>query len=108
MIIWAADFTGIPRIHEWRVPHFEKMLYDQALLLMAFTEAWLATKKPLYKKTAEAIIAYVTRDLSSPEGAFISAEDADSAGGEGAFYLWTTKETGRRARAIVTVPMPPL
>ena len=76
----------------WRVPHFEKMLYDQALLLMAFTEAWLATKKPLYRKTAEAIIAYVARDLSSPEGAFISAEDADSPGGEGVFYLWTRKE----------------
>ncbi|HSA38478.1 MAG TPA: thioredoxin domain-containing protein, partial [Methanoregula sp.] len=77
---------------EWRVPHFEKMLYDQALLVMAFTEAWQATKKPLYKKTAEDIIAYVTRDLLSPEGAFISAEDADSPDGEGAFYLWTRKE----------------
>jgi uncharacterized protein len=77
---------------EWRIPHFEKMLYDQALLLMAFTEAWLATKKPVYKKTAEAIVSYVIRDLQSPEGAFISAEDADSAGGEGAFYLWTRKE----------------
>ena len=77
---------------EWRVPHFEKMLYDQALLLMAFTEAWLATQKPIYKKTAESIISYVIRDLSSPEGAFISAEDADSPGGEGAFYFWTWKE----------------
>jgi uncharacterized protein YyaL (SSP411 family) len=77
---------------EWRVPHFEKMLYDQALLLMAFTEAWLATKKPLYRKTAEAIVTYVARDLLSPEGAFISAEDADSPGGEGAFYVWTRKE----------------
>lgn len=77
---------------EWRVPHFEKMLYDQALLLMAFTEAWLATKKPVYQKTAKSIISYVIRDLSSPEGAFISAEDADSPGGEGAFYFWTRKE----------------
>ncbi|MGB9176247.1 MAG: thioredoxin domain-containing protein, partial [Methanoregula sp.] len=77
---------------QWHVPHFEKMLYDQALLLMAFTEAWQATKKPLYKRTAEAIITYVIRDLLSPEGAFIAAEDADSAGGEGAFYLWTRKE----------------
>jgi uncharacterized protein len=76
----------------WHIPHFEKMLYDQALLLMAFTEAWLAAKKPVYRQTAEAIITYVTRDLSSPEGAFISAEDADSPGGEGAFYLWTRKE----------------
>jgi len=77
---------------EWRVPHFEKMLYDQALLLMAFTEAWLVTKKPVYRETAEAIITYVTRDLSTPDGAFFSAEDADSPGGEGAFYLWTHKE----------------
>ena len=77
---------------QWRVPHFEKMLYDQALLLMAFTEAWLATKKPVYRETAEAIITYVTRDLLSPEGAFISAEDADSPAGEGAFYLWTREE----------------
>ena len=76
----------------WRTPHFEKMLYDQALLLMAFTEMWLATKKPEYRQTAESLITYVTRDLSSPEGAFISAEDADSNGGEGAFYLWTRKE----------------
>jgi uncharacterized protein len=77
---------------QWRVPHFEKMLYDQALLLSVFTEAWMATKKTVYKKIAEAIITYVIRDLSSPEGAFVSAEDADSAGGEGAFYLWTRKE----------------
>lgn len=77
---------------QWLIPHFEKMLYDQALLLMAFTEAWLATKNPVYRKTAEAIITCVTRDLSSPEGAFISAEDADSPDGEGAFYLWTRKE----------------
>jgi hypothetical protein len=77
---------------QWRVPHFEKMLYDQALLLMALTEAWLATKKPVYRQTAEALITYVTRDLSSPEGAFISAEDADSPFGEGAFYLWTREE----------------
>jgi hypothetical protein len=77
---------------EWRVPHFEKMLYDQALLLIAFTEAWQATKKPVYQKTAESIISYVIRDLTSPEGAFISAEDADSPGGEGAFYFWTCNE----------------
>jgi uncharacterized protein YyaL (SSP411 family) len=77
---------------EWRIPHFEKMLYDQALLLMAFTDAWLATKKAVYRKTAEEIIAYGTRNLLAPEGAFISAEDADSPGGEGVFYLWTRKE----------------
>ena len=76
----------------WRVPHFEKMLYDQALLLMAYTEVFQATRNPQYRKTAEEIIAYVLRDLTSPEGAFFSAEDADSTGGEGAFYLWTKDE----------------
>jgi len=76
----------------WQVPHFEKMLYDQALLLMAFTEAYQATGKPEYREAAEDIISYVFRDLTSPEGAFYSAEDADSEGGEGAFYLWTIPE----------------
>jgi uncharacterized protein YyaL (SSP411 family) len=77
---------------QWRVPHFEKMLYDQALLLMACTEAWLATGKPLWRRTAESIVTYVSRELVSPKGAFYSAEDADSEGGEGAFYLWTRQE----------------
>jgi len=76
----------------WMVPHFEKMLYDQALLLTAYTEAWLATKEPLYRKTAESVIGYVSRDLQSLDHAFFSAEDADSEGGEGAFYLWTKQE----------------
>jgi hypothetical protein len=77
---------------KWQVPHFEKMLYDQALLLMAYTEAFHATKNPAYRDVAEGIIAYVARDLTSPHGAFYSAEDADSPGGEGAFYLWTLGE----------------
>ncbi len=76
----------------WRVPHFEKMLYDQALLVMAYTEAYQATHNPQFRKTAEEIITYVIRDLTSPDGAFYSAEDADSEGGEGAFYLWTVHE----------------
>jgi uncharacterized protein YyaL (SSP411 family) len=68
------------------------MLYDQALLLTVFTEVWLATKKPIYRQTAEAIIEYVLRDLQSLEGGFASAEDADSTDGEGAYYTWTRKE----------------
>jgi len=76
----------------WRVPHFEKMLYDQALLLMAYTAAFLATGNVRYRETAEEIIAYVCRDLLLPEGAFASAEDADSPGGEGAWYLWSIEE----------------
>jgi uncharacterized protein YyaL (SSP411 family) len=79
----------------WRVPHFEKMLYDQALHVMAYTEAYQATRNPEFRKTAEEIISYVIRDLTSPEGAFFSAEDADSIEGEGAFYLWEAGEIER-------------
>ena len=77
---------------QWHVPHFEKMLYDQALLIMVYTEAYQATHNPEFRKTAEEIITYTIRELTSPDGAFYSAEDADSAGGEGAFYLWTAGE----------------
>jgi uncharacterized protein YyaL (SSP411 family) len=77
---------------QWHVPHFEKMLYDQALLVMAYTEAYQVTGNPDCKTTAEEIIGYVRRTLRSPEGAFFSAEDADSPDGEGAFYVWTIKE----------------
>jgi uncharacterized protein len=79
----------------WQVPHFEKMLYDQALLLMAYTEAFEATRKQEYRDIAEEIIAYVLRDLTSPSGSFFSAEDADSEGSEGTYYLWTTGELER-------------
>ncbi len=77
---------------QWLVPHFEKMLYDQALLLMAYTEAWLITGKADYAATVDEIATYVLRDLTAPEGGFYSAEDADSEGEEGKFYLWTTDE----------------
>lgn len=77
---------------QWRVPHFEKMLYDQALLQMAYTDAFQATRNDRYRETVMSTVRYVLRDLTDPEGAFYSAEDADSPGGEGAFYLWTTRE----------------
>jgi hypothetical protein len=76
----------------WHLPHFEKMLYDQALLTLAYTEAFVLTRNPLYEETANEIIEYVLRDMTSDQGAFYSAEDADSEGEEGKFYLWTEHE----------------
>jgi hypothetical protein len=76
----------------WVVPHFEKMLYDQAMLTMAYTEAYQATGNEEYKNTARQIITYVLSNMVDSHGAFYSAEDADSEGGEGNFYLWTEPE----------------
>ncbi|WP_345239166.1 thioredoxin domain-containing protein [Pontibacillus salipaludis] len=74
------------------VPHFEKMLYDQALLAIAYTEAYQVTKEERFKEMAEEVISYVLRELKHLEGGFYSAEDADSEGVEGKFYVWTPDE----------------
>lgn len=83
----------------WRVPHFEKMLYDQSQLVFSFLSAFQLTGDRAYKETVTAVLEYVLRDMRHPGGAFYSAEDADSVNpynpdehGEGAFYLWTEEE----------------
>ena len=76
-------------------PHFEKMLYDNALLMMAYCHAYAITKKPLYLDIAEKTAAYILREMTSPEGGFYSAQDADSEGEEGKYYLFTPEEVVR-------------
>jgi uncharacterized protein YyaL (SSP411 family) len=80
----------------WLAPHFEKMLYDQAGLAKAYTEAWLVTGAPEYRHVAEGILDYVIRDMTHEGGGFYAAEDADSEGHEGTFYVWTPSEVDAR------------
>ena len=76
----------------WTVPHFEKMLYDQAGLVRAYLHAWQATAEPRWLQVVEETIGYVRRDLATPAGGLCAAEDADSEGEEGRFYLWRPDE----------------
>ncbi len=93
--IWDHVGFGFHRYStdkNWLLPHFEKMLYDQALIAIAYLETYQITKNPLYARTAKEIFTYVLRDMTSSEGAYFSAEDADSEGEEGKFYVWTVDE----------------
>lgn len=76
----------------WMTPHFEKMLYDNALLATTYLEAFQVTKNQQYKNVAQDILDYILRDMTSPKGGFYSAEDADSEGEEGKFYVWKMSE----------------
>lgn len=95
--IWDHVGHGFHRYstdREWLLPHFEKMLYDQALLMFAYTEGWQVTQNPLFKQTVYEIADYVERKLTDITGSFYSAEDADTEREEGKFYIWSTNEIG--------------
>ena len=88
----GGGFSRYTIDEKWQIPHFEKMLYDNALLGEAYLQAWKLTKKEKYRKIAEGIIDYVLRDMQHSEGGFYSAQDADVNGVEGSYYLWSREE----------------
>lgn len=88
----GGGFSRYSVDERWMVPHFEKMLYDNALLANTFLEAWQATQKDVYRQGTTEILDYLLRTMRNPEGAFYSAEDAESEGKEGYYYTWTPRE----------------
>lgn len=88
----GGGFSRYSTDEKWLVPHFEKMLYDNALLAIAYLEAWQAAKNPLFEEVAVRTLDYMLRELSDAEGGFYCGQDADSDGEEGKYYLFTKEE----------------
>lgn len=88
----GGGFSRYSTDESWLVPHFEKMLYDNALISYSYLEAWQVTHRPFYRTVCSDVLHYIQRDMTHSEGGFFSAEDADSEGHEGYFYTWTIDE----------------
>ncbi|MES2344691.1 MAG: thioredoxin domain-containing protein [Chlamydiota bacterium] len=88
----GGGFSRYSVDEKWLIPHFEKMLYDNAILARTYLDAWRFTQKPFYAQVCEGIIQYLLREMSHSEGGFYSAQDADTEGHEGLFYTWTPNE----------------
>jgi uncharacterized protein len=88
----GGGFSRYSVDEKWLIPHFEKMLYDNAILARTYLDAWRFVKKTDYQKITLEILQYLMRDMAHPEGGFYSAEDSDSEGHEGWYYTWTAKE----------------
>jgi uncharacterized protein YyaL (SSP411 family) len=93
----AGGFYRYAVDRAWQIPHFEKMLYDNGALLAVYAHAFLATGEPLFERTAAGIARWLLADMQAPTGGFFASRDADSAGEEGRFYVWTREE----ARALL-------
>jgi uncharacterized protein YyaL (SSP411 family) len=79
----------------WLVPHFEKMLYDNAQLVRIYLDAWRLTKEDRFREVVEDTLEYIRRELTHPDGAFFAAQDADSEGHEGSYFVWEPKRLPR-------------